>query len=133
MKVLLFSMLAVLSVAVVQAGESFSGAFEKKSKSVSGNWIIEKDDQGWFLKVDSSFKAKNGPDLKFFLSPIAFAKTNGKNAAQGGLFIGDLKATKGEQVYRLPSGIDFAAYQSVLLHCEKYSVLWGGSPLVSKN
>ena len=124
-------MLALFSMAVSQAGETFSGAFEKKSKAVSGNWILEKDDQGWFIKIDSSFKARNGPDLKFFLSPIEFSKTNGKNAATDSLFVADLKSIKGEQVYRLPADFDPTRYKSILLHCEKYAVLWGGSDLVS--
>ncbi len=110
------------------AGEH-TGEFLKKEKSVSGNWSIEKDGDSYVLKIDDSFKSKSGPDLKIFLSPLAFKETNGKNATKGSLLVSPLKKTKGEQVYALPKGIELSAYKSLLIHCEKYSILWGGNEL----
>ena len=43
--------------------------------------------------------------------------------------IGELEKTKGTQEYEIPANINLAGYGSVLVHCEAYSVLWGGGDL----
>jgi len=33
------------------------------------------------------------------------------------------------QEYEIPAGIDIADFASLLVHCEAYSVLWGGAAI----
>ena len=72
------------------------------------------------------FKTRNGPDLKVFLSPKSVEDLTGKTAIDGAVNIGVLKANKGSQSYSLPEGVSLADFKSVIIHCEAYSVLWGG-------
>lgn len=106
-----------------------SGDFVRKSKRLQGGWHIETRGERQFLILDDSFRAANGPDLKIFLSPQTLDQVTGKTAVNGAINIGELKKTRGAQEYELPEGLDLADYQSVLVHCEKFAVLWGGGAL----
>ena len=106
-----------------------SGDFVRKSKRLKGSWTVEQRDGKTFIVFADDFRAANGPDLKIFLSPKSVADATGKNAVHGSINIGELQRTKGTQVYEVPAGINLADYGSVLVHCEAYSVLWGGGDL----
>lgn len=112
-----------------QAAFSTSGDFIKKSKKLKGSWSVVERDGKTFIVFADDFRAAKGPDLKIFLSPKSVADATGKNAVDGSLNIGELKKTKGTQEYEVPAGVDLSAYGSVLVHCEAYSVLWGGGNL----
>ena len=106
-----------------------SGEFIKKKKSIKGGWeVIQRGDQT-VIKFADDFRAKKGPDLKVFLSPQTVADVNGKTATDGSVLLGELISTKGGQEYILPEGVDINDYSSVLVHCEKFEVLWGGGEL----
>ena len=106
-----------------------SGDFVRKSKKLKGSWTVEQRGDKTFIVFADDFRAANGPDLKIFLSPKSISDATGKNAVDGSLNIGELKNTKGTQEYEVPAGINLADYGSVLVHCEAYSVLWGGGDL----
>ncbi|GAB5454232.1 MAG: hypothetical protein Hens2KO_04610 [Henriciella sp.] len=106
-----------------------SGDFVRKSKRLKGSWNVEQRGDKTFIVFSDDFRAANGPDLKIFLSPKSIADATGKNAVDGSINIGELKKTKGTQEYEVPANINLADYGSVLVHCEAYSVLWGGGDL----
>jgi hypothetical protein len=64
-----------------------------------------------------SFAVRNGPDLYVFLSPAADGY-----ASKGNLELGRVKASEGNQNYRLPAGTDPASYRSVVIWCKQFSV-----------
>jgi len=117
------------STVAQQAAFATSGDFIKKSKKLKGSWSVVERDGKTFIVFADDFRAANGPDLKIFLSPKSVADATGKNAVDGSLNIGELKKTKGTQEYEVPAGVDLSQYGSVLVHCEAYSVLWGGGNL----
>ncbi|MDJ0920548.1 MAG: DM13 domain-containing protein [Henriciella sp.] len=106
-----------------------SGTFVRKSKKLKGGWVVEQRGEKTVIVFDDAFVAARGPDLKIFLSPTPFEDVKGKTAVKGSINIGELKSTKGRQEYELPAGVRLSDYQSLLVHCEAYSVLWGGSDL----
>ena len=106
-----------------------SGSFIKKKKKLKGAWEVVQRGDKTFIVFGDDFRAANGPDLKIFLSPQSVSEVTGKTAINGALNIGELKATKGTQEYEVPAGVNLADYSSVLVHCEAYSVLWGGGEL----
>lgn len=112
-----------------EAGYATSGDFVRKSKRLKGSWNVEQRGDKTFIVFADDFRAANGPDLKIFLSPKSIADATGKNAVDGSINIGELKKTKGTQEYEVPANINLADYGSVLVHCEAYSVLWGGGDL----
>lgn len=106
-----------------------SGTFIKKRKSIKGNWSVVQENGQTVIRFAGDFKTKNGPDLKIFLSPQTIQAVNGKTATAGSVNLGVLKSTSGTQDYLVPAGVNLADFNSVLVHCEAYSILWGGGAL----
>lgn len=118
---------AIAQAEIVQTDAG--GPFVQKSKTLKGSYKIVTRGEKTFVVFSDDFKAKNGPDLKVFLSPQSLDTVTGKTATEGALNIGELKRNKGTQEYELPAGVSLDSYQSILVHCEAYSVLWGGGAL----
>lgn len=97
----------------------------KKSQSVKGSWHIETRDDGDYLVLSSDFKTRKGPDLKLMLTKLSSDEVTGKNATSSSITIAPLTSPQGGQSYKLPA--DYTDYNTLLIHCEKYSKLWGAS------
>lgn len=117
------------TASVTNAAEPPSGDFIKKKKKLKGAWEVVQRGDKTFIIFGEDFRAANGPDLKIFLSPQTVSEVTGKTAVNGAINIGELKSTKGTQEYEVPAGVDLSNFNSVLVHCEAYSVLWGGRDL----
>ena len=117
------------TASVTNAAELPSGDFIKKKKKLKGAWEVVQRGDKTFIVFGEDFRAANGPDLKIFLSPQTVSEVTGKTAVNGAINIGELKSTKGAQEYEVPAGVDVSNFNSVLVHCEAYSVLWGGGDL----
>ena len=102
---------------------------QRRNKTLKGDVSVVKVDGRTVLRFSEDFRASNGPDLKIFLSPRAVADVTGKTATQGALKLGFLETNKGAHDVVLPAGVDIADYESVLIHCEQFSVLWGGADI----
>lgn len=113
----------------VAASVTTSGEFQRRSKRLEGEWEIVQRGEKTFIVFSEDFRAAGGPDLKVFLSPSAYGDVTGTTAVHGSINIGELKATRGGQEYEIPAGVNLADFQSVLIHCEEFAVLWGGSDL----
>ncbi len=124
-----FSVTGASFSAVSVAQELPSGDFVKKKKKLKGSYEVVQRGAKTFIVFSDDFRAANGPDLKIFLSPTAVSDVTGKTAVNGSINIGELKSTKGIQEYEIPASVNLSDYASVLVHCEEYSVLWGGSDL----
>ena len=103
-----------------------TGTFVKKRYSVKGEWELVTVAGKQTIRFSEDFKTKNGPDLKVYLSPQSLSEVTRKTATDRSVKIGVLKSSTGEQSYIIPEGVSLADYKSVLVHCEAYSVLWGG-------
>lgn len=106
-----------------------TGEFERRSKRLQGDWEIVRRGEKTFIVFSDDFRAARGPDLKIFLSPTAYDDVTGDTAVRGSINIGELQATRGGQEYEIPASVNLADFQSVLVHCEEFAVLWGGSDL----
>jgi len=119
---------------MVVAGEEttlWRGELTKKSKALKGSVRFVSANGNRFIVFGDNFKTKNGPDLKVVLSPLSFDEVTGKNAMRGAKVVALLQAVSGSQRYTIPPEIDLDGMKSLLIHCEKYSVLWGGVSLTS--
>lgn len=104
-------------------------SFTKKKYKINGDWSIVQEGGKTIIRFSDDFKTKKGPDLKVFLSPQSVGDVTGKTALEGAVTLGALKSNKGTQDYVIPNGVSLANFSSVLIHCEAYSVLWGGGRL----
>lgn len=77
-------------------------------------------DDSTLLRLED-FKATNGPDLHVYLA------TDEK--ATDYVDLGPLKANIGNQNYKIPAGLDLTKYDTALVWCKQFSVLFGHAPL----
>jgi hypothetical protein len=84
--------------------------------------VIPLDDgaSSMILRLEN-FDATNGPDLYVYLAT--------DNSASDFVNLGRLKGNIGNQNYDIPIGIDLSRYDSVLIWCQAFSVLFGSAEL----
>lgn len=111
--------------------EIASGTFTNKnrSKRLDGSWRIYESDGKTYLTLSDDFRTSRAPDLKIFLSPTDAASVTRRNATNGSLLVSPLRKTRGGQTYEIPEGTDLSAYESLVIHCQQFSVLWGAGAL----
>jgi len=100
----------------VGAGDGFHNA-EGVAK------IIQLADGTDILRLEN-FKATNGPDLYVYLSTD---KTNADTVN-----LGRLKGNIGNQNYLIPAGTDITKYNTALIWCRAFSVIFGSAQLLTK-
>ena len=127
--VLSILVLGFLSIGAASAGDTKSGTWVDKKYSVQGGWSIEKKGDEHVITFNEEFQTKGGPDLKVFLSPQTIEEVTGRTATTDSVMVSVLQKTAGSQEYVLPATIDISQFKSLLIHCEAYSVLWGGANL----
>jgi hypothetical protein len=71
-----------------------------------------------------NFKATNGPDLYVYLST--------DKSASDFVSLGRLKGNIGNQNYDIPDGTDLSKYDTVLIWCRAFSVLFGSAELTAQ-
>lgn len=121
----LFAAMSMASAAEPLAG----GTFTKKSFAISGSWSIVEEGGTRFLVLSDDFKTKKAPDLKLYLSGRDLSAADGGNATNGAILIAELDSPSGGQRYAIPAGVDLSEHGTLLLHCVKYSKLWGGATI----
>lgn len=124
-----FLVLGFLSIGTASAEGAKAGTWVDKQYSIKGGWSIEKKGDEHVIKFSEDFLTKSGPDLKVFLSPQTIEEVTGRTATTDSVLISVLQQVSGTQEYVIPASIDVSQFKSLLIHCEAYSVLWGGSNL----
>ncbi len=69
----------------------------------------------------------NGPDLRVLLSPSTYIK--GKSDLGDYVELGELKGNKGDQNYEIPEGVNIAKYNSVVIYCKPFGVVFNVAKL----
>jgi hypothetical protein len=82
--------------------------------------VIKLSDGSNFVRLED-FRSTNGPDLYVYLS------TDKSNFDFVNL--GRLKGNVGNQNYEIPQGTDLSKYDTVLIWCQAFSVLFGSAEL----
>ena len=100
---------------------TFHGADDFHSGAGTAS-IIETAPGQYTLRFEE-FSVRNGPDLYVYLSPAA------DGYADGALELGTLKATDGAFGYELPEGADPTAFESAVIWCKQFAVLFAVAPL----
>lgn len=117
--------------------ESF-GKWQTIDFGVTGQWKIIQEEDGLYVVLDEQFTTKNGPDLHILLSPQPVSALTHSNTAEGALDVGLLKSAdnsalfqkmKGAQRLKIAEGTDLQKYQSIAIHCVKYSHVWAAGSL----
>lgn len=103
-----------------QASLKYNGTFiDGPYGKATGNAVIYINTNGSFQLRLEDINVTNGPNLKVYLSkekqPINF------------IDLGNLKSTRGNQVYDIIGAPDFTVYKYALIHCKEYNHLFGSA------
>jgi len=104
--------------------------FVKKRYSIKGSWSVDKNGDQTVISFSDDFKTKGGPDLKVYLSSHSIEELESGAVETSSKKISVLKSNRGAQSYIIPEDINLSEYKSVVIHCEAFSVLWGGFDIV---
>jgi hypothetical protein len=74
------------------------------------------------------FRVTNGPDLHVILSKNP-NPTNSSDLGDDYIDLGQLKGNVGSQNYELPTNLDLSEYQSVVIYCMPFHVLFASATL----
>ena len=136
MKHLILSFILLLGFSSVNAADKvlFWGELEADfsswgSDAVEGDWRISERGGKQYIQLLDNFEAKEGPDVKIFLSKQDAASVNGNNATDDAVFISLVSTFEGGSEYEIPAGINLNSFRSLIFHCEAYSKLWGTSQI----
>ncbi len=94
--------------------------FHKGSGSVT---IYRLEDGSHVLRLEE-FAVTNGPDLRVILSPHADPQGRSDVTAAGYVELGKLKGNVGNQNYPIDAGVDVSAFNSVVIYCKPFHVLF---------
>lgn len=111
------------------AGDGGDKPFVKKRYTIQGSAKIVTVDGQSRLLFSEDFKTKNGPDLKVYLSKRPLALLSAQDVDETAIRLSVLKSHKGKQSYTIPAEINLNEFESVVIQCEAYTVLWGGFDL----
>jgi len=111
---------STLEVPQVLAMGSFVGMNDGIHNAEGMAKLVKLADGKQLLRLED-FKATNGPDLYVYLA------TDG--TAQDYVSLGELKANIGNQNYEIPEGTDLAKYNTALIWCKQFSVLFGSAEI----
>lgn len=90
--------------------------------------VYQAADGGQTLRF-TNFEVTNGPDLKVWLVDKADIASASDVTSGQYLSLGPLRGNIGDQNYSVPANTDFSQYQSVVIWCEQFGVLFSAATL----
>lgn len=106
------------------------GQFVARSHPGSGTAkVITDGTEQRFLRFEE-FETDNGPDLFVYLTTAAADASAGDFGVDGEFVnLGRLKGNVGEQNYEIPVDVDLAAFDTVVVWCDRFSVAFTAADL----
>ena len=113
-------------VARIKAGEfKDADSFHKGS----GQATIYTGPDGSFLLRLENLDVTNGPALHVYLSRHEDPDNPGEVKDSGFIDLGDLKGNRGNQNYPIPSDVDITGYNSIVIYCKPFEVVFSVATL----
>ena len=88
----------------------------------SGTALLLESDGTTVLRLED-FETTNGPDLRVYLA-VAESPDQPDDLDAGYLDLGKLKGNKGNQNYEIPADVDLSSYNSVVIYCKPFHVIF---------
>lgn len=82
--------------------------------------------------LESDFEVGPGPAFHVYLVPKASVRKEADVKDTMFVDLGGLRSFKGSQRYPIPAGVDLKNYQSVVIWCERFSVLISPADLAAR-
>ena len=115
--------------AVVLAGD-----FVTHEHDTSGTARLVRDADGGHRLEIAGLDTSDGPDLRVWLTdqPVRPGRAGWQVFDDGRwVELGRLKGNRGDQVYRVPAGVDVDGLRSVSIWCKRFAVSFGAAPLAA--
>ena len=113
-------------VALIKTGEfKDADSFHRGS----GQATIYSGPDGSFLLRLEDLRVTNGPALHVYLSRHEDPDNPGEVKDLGFVDLGDLKGNRGNQNYPIPSDVDITSYNSVVIYCKPFEVVFSVASL----
>lgn len=90
--------------------------------------VYELADGSQILRFEN-FEVTNGPDLYVYLSGSPDPRASNEVMDTGYVDLGSLKGNVGDQNYDIPPGTDLSQYQSVVIYCVPFHVVFSTATL----
>ena len=103
-----------------------TSTFVKKRYNIKGTWNVTEQNGQKVIQFNDDFKTKGGPDLKLYLSSKSISELQSGDVESTSVKLSVLKSNQGAQSYIIPEDVNLSDYKSLVIHCEAFSVLWGG-------
>ncbi len=117
---------AMTAATALKTGTFVDGdAFHKGSGTAT---IYQLEDGSHVLRFED-FNVTNGPDLRVLVSPHPNPEGRGDIADAGYIELDKLKGNVGNQNYFFPEGVDPAEYNSVIIYCKPFRVVFSVAAL----
>lgn len=95
----------------------------------SGTATIHAEPSGKTFARLSNFKVTNGPDLEVWLVAKADIASSDDVKTSKYVSLGQLKGNIGDQNYSLPNTVNPSDYQTLVIWCEQFGVLFSAASL----
>ena len=117
---------AMTAATEVKTGRFVDGdAFHKGSGTAT---LYQLEDGSYVLRFED-FQVTNGPDLRVLVSPHPNPQSRGDISDAGYIELDKLKGNVGNQNYFFPEGEDPANYNSVIIYCKPFRVVFSVAAL----
>ena len=108
-----------------------SGQFKGKDRFHTGSGaatIYRLADGSQLLRLED-FQVTNGPDLRVILTRAQNPEGAGEVTGPGHLELSKLKGNMGNQNYPIPDDADVSSFNSVVIYCKPFKVIFSVAPL----
>ena len=106
---------------------TYTGSFSDVAHEGSGEAsLIPLSDIEYALRL-TDLDVLNGPDLRVLLSPNENVRGSGDLGEY--IELGKLKGNKGNQNYEIPEGTDLTKFQSMVIYCKPFHVVFATAEL----
>ena len=95
----------------------------------TGTATIYRDGSGQHILRLTDFEVTNGPDLEVWLVAKPDITASADVTESEWVALGQLKGNIGDQNYDIPADVDLSKYNSVVIWCEQFSVLFSPATL----
>lgn len=116
---------ALRAVALLSGNFMDADAFHRGSGLAT---IYRGPDGSYVLRLED-LDVTNGPDLHVILTPFANPEVPRDIKVSGYIDLGKLKGNRGNQNYPIPDDVDINSYQSVVVYCKPFSVIFSVASL----
>ena len=123
----------VVTETLAEAQAMRSGEFRNADRSHRGMGtaqLVALSGGGYEVQF-TNFEVTNGPDLEVWLSAHPDPETSTDVISNAWISLGQLKGNVGDQAYPIPAGTELAEFNSVVIWCEQFGVLFSPAALAA--